>query len=249
MAGVERPDPLARLDTTSEAIAALRDIFASEEPLDHVLARVASTAAKAIPDADAVSISVLTGESPRTAACTDDRIIDLDRAQYESGRGPCMESVHGRRPVRVEIAKGAHDWPEFAEAARRLGIRACISVPLLVDGDEPTELVGSLNVYSYTASAFDPFDEGLMRLYTVAAGQAITNTRRWQQSRDAVTQLERALTSRAEIDQAKGILMAVHSCTADEAFQRLVEQSQRRNIKVHDIARQLLESVTSMKAQ
>lgn len=244
MDGAERPDPLARLDATAEAVAALRDIFAAEEPLDEVLGRVARTAAGAIPAADAVSITVLTEQSPRTAACTDERVVDLDRAQYQSGRGPCLESAQTQRPVRVEIAHATQRWPEFAAAARRVGIRACLSVPLLV-GDGAPKMVGSLNVYSYTASAFDPFDEGLMRIYTVTAGEAIENARRWQQSRETVAHLERALTSRADIDQAKGALMAVHGCTAEEAFQRLVEQSQRSNIRVHDIARRLLDSVTS----
>ncbi|BBZ06369.1 transcriptional regulator [Mycolicibacterium doricum] len=239
-----RPDPLARLDATAEAVAALRDIFAAEEPLDDVLARVAGTAARAIPDADAVSITVLTGDSPRTAAYTDERILELDRSQYESGRGPCIESARHQRPVHVEIGDGTTPWPEFAEAARRSGIRASLSVPLLVGDDQP-EIVGSLNVYSYTAPAFDPFDEGLMRLYTASAGQAITNARRWQQSRDTIAHLERALTSRAVIDQAKGALMAVHGCTAEQAFGRLVEESQRRNIKVHDIARELMASLTT----
>jgi hypothetical protein len=35
-----------------------------------------------------------------------------------------------------------------------------------------------------------------------------------------VGQLEAALMSRAEIDQAKGMLMAMHNITADEAFSR-----------------------------
>jgi hypothetical protein len=96
------------------------------------------------------------------------------------------------------------------------------------------------NIYSRTAAAFDPFDEGLLRLYTTAA---ITNARRWQQSRDKIAQLETALTSRAEIDQAKGILMALHGCTADEAFARMAERSQHTNIKVRTLARDLLASV------
>lgn len=245
MTSAKRPDPLMRLDSTSQAIADLRGIFAAEEPLDQVLARVASTAAKAIPDADAVSISVLNGPSSRVAACTDDRIAKLERMQYDSGQGPCVESIENRRPVRLEISSAADKWREFAEAAKRIGIYACLSVPLLVQEDSQ-ELVGALNVYSYTATAFDPFDEGLMRLYTAAAEQAIVNARRWQQSRDTITQLERALTSRAEIDQAKGILMAVHGCSADEAFQRLVQQSQRSNTKVHDVACQLLASAVSL---
>lgn len=237
----ERPNPLERLDTTSEAIASLRDVFALEEPLDEVLARVAHTAARAIPDADAVTITVVNGQTRRTPATTDERILELEHVQQEFGRGPCIQAAQERKPVRVQSGQ-ADQWPEFAEVALRLGVRACLSVPLLI-GDDELELVGSLNVYSYTVSAFDPFDEGLMRLYTVAAGQAITNARRWQQSRDTVAQLERALTSRAEIDQAKGALMAIHGCTADEAFQRLVNESQQRNTKLYDIARGLLKSL------
>jgi GAF domain-containing protein len=241
MTGTERPDPLTRLDSTSEAIADLRGIFSTEEPLDAVLSRVADTAARAIPDADAVSITVLTGDGPHTPASTDDRIIGLDHLQQESGQGPCIEAASELKPMRVEIADAGR-WPEFMDAAKELGVRACLSVPLLVGDGEP-ELVGSLNIYSYTASAFDPFDEGLMRLYTVAAGQAITNARRWQTTRETLTHLERALTSRADIDQAKGALMAIHGCTADEAFERLVHESQRRNIKLYEVVGQLLESL------
>lgn len=238
-----RPDPLVRLDATSEAIGALRDIFKAEEHLDAVLARVATTAAGAIPDADAVTITVLDGREYRTAAATDDGTVVLDQVQYQAGSGPCVECAEHRRPVRSQIADRSGQWPQFCEAADQEGVRACLSVPLLVGDPKNQEMLGSLNVYSYTATAFDPFDEGLMRLFTEAAGAAITNARRWQQSRDTVGQLERALTSRAEIDQAKGVLMALHGCTADEAFERLVRESQRRNIKLHDIARQLLASV------
>jgi AmiR/NasT family two-component response regulator len=120
---------------------------------------------------------------------------------------------------------------------------------------DPCEFVGSaadrllitrrnssaLNIYSHTASAFDPFDAELMRLYTVAAGQAISNAGRWQNSRETVTQLEKALLSRSDIDMAKGALIALHGCEPDEAFARLVDESQRRNVKVRDVALELLD--------
>ena len=42
-------EPLARLVTTADAIEGLRDLFAAEEPLDDIAARVAETAVAAIP--------------------------------------------------------------------------------------------------------------------------------------------------------------------------------------------------------
>jgi AmiR/NasT family two-component response regulator len=106
--------------------------------------------------------------------------------------------------------------------------------------DSEQELVGSLNIYSRTATAFDEFDAELMRLYSVAAGQAISNSSRWQSARETVTQLETALTSRSDIDMAKGILIALHGCNPREAFARLVDESQRRNIKLRDVALEML---------
>ncbi|MFM9735972.1 ANTAR domain-containing protein, partial [Streptomyces niveiscabiei] len=58
--------------------------------------------------------------------------------------------------------------------------------------------------------------------------------------------LEVALTSRAVIDQAKGILMARLGVDADEAFARLVTLSSRRNVKVRDLARLVVEGDTDL---
>jgi GAF domain-containing protein len=235
-------EPLARLISTAEAIEGLRDLFAAEEPLDDIAGRVAETAVAAIPYADAVSITVLSWPDARTAASTHEHALQLDHQQYASGRGPCLEAALQRTPVRAVIGEEHRRWPELVDAAQRVGIRASLSVPLLIGGlDQEQELVGSLNIYSHTASAFDPFDAQLMRLYTVAAGQAITNAGRWQHSRETVTQLETALLSRSDIDMAKGALIALHGCEPGEAFARLVEESQRRNIKLRDFAVEMLD--------
>jgi hypothetical protein len=117
-----------------------------------------------------------------------------------------------------------------------------LSVPLLIAGvDGEQELAGSLNIYSHTATAFDSFDTELMRLYSVAAGEAISNSTRWQKARESVTQLEAALVSRTDIDMAKGALIAQHGCDPAEAFARLKSESQRRNIKLRDVAREILD--------
>lgn len=58
--------------------------------------------------------------------------------------------------------------------------------------------------------------------------------------------LQDALARRAPIEQAKGILMAVHRITADEAFALLVERSQRANRKVHDIALEFVHEMAEL---
>ncbi|MCV7423476.1 GAF and ANTAR domain-containing protein [Mycobacterium yunnanensis] len=238
-------DSIVRLSTTSRAVEALRRLQDAEEPLDEVLTRVAETAVKAILDADAVTITVLPKDGDaHTAAFTDEQMVEVDTRQYESGRGPCLEAARRRMPVRVVVDVEEDRWPEFVAAAKAHGVRATLSAPLLVgDVGADREMVGSLNVYSRTTSAFDSFDEELVRLFTVAASMAITNAQRWQQTRDTVSQLERALSSRSIIDQAKGVLRLLYDLDADEAFAMLVKQSQDRNVKLYTVAEDILEAL------
>ncbi|MFJ5994003.1 ANTAR domain-containing protein [Streptomyces sp. NPDC092370] len=53
---------------------------------------------------------------------------------------------------------------------------------------------------------------------------------------EEVEQLRQAIASRPVIDQARGILMATHGCTSDEAWHILREASQLSNTKLRDVA-------------
>ncbi|MBY8854388.1 ANTAR domain-containing protein, partial [Saccharothrix sp. MB29] len=70
------------------------------------------------------------------------------------------------------------------------------------------------------------------------------NARRYVRARRQADQLQSALTSRAVIDQAKGIVMAVHQVDAEEAFNLLVDRSQRENLKLRDLAERFVDDVS-----
>jgi transcriptional regulator with GAF, ATPase, and Fis domain len=241
----ERPDVVNRLDAVVEAIKSLNNILASEESLQNVLQRVASNAVLAVADADAVSITVLGEAGWHTVASTDEHVLALDAEQYQANRGPCLEAAQNRLPVRVAMATPDPRWPEFMAASRQRGVYATLSIPLVIaslEGDD--ELVGSVNAYTRQSTVFDVVDEKLLSLYTGAASEAVVHARRWGRMRETVSQLEEALTSRAQIDQAKGALRVLNGCTADEAFAILVARSQHANIKLRDVARQIVDDLS-----
>jgi hypothetical protein len=62
--------------------------------------------------------------------------------------------------------------------------------------------------------------------------------------RKLTTQLRAALTSRAAIDQAIGILMAQQRCTAEQAFEILRTASQNRNVKLRHVAADIVTGLT-----
>ena len=68
-------------------------------------------------------------------------------------------------------------------------------------------------------------------------------TVRWsasQERQDAQT-LKAGLESNREIGKAMGLMMAFHKITDDEAFEMLRKASQDMNIKLAEVARQVVE--------
>ena len=61
---------------------------------------------------------------------------------------------------------------------------------------------------------------------------------------DELRHLQQALRSQPVIEQAKGLLMAQHGCTPDEAFAMLMQASQRENRKLRDIARAMIDGAS-----
>ncbi|CAM5745689.1 ANTAR domain-containing protein [Streptomyces afghaniensis] len=65
---------------------------------------------------------------------------------------------------------------------------------------------------------------------------ALERAERLHVLQEEVEQLRQAIASRPVIDQARGILMATHGCTSDEAWHILRETSQLSNTKLRDVA-------------
>ncbi|WP_207935821.1 GAF and ANTAR domain-containing protein [Actinomadura sp. KC216] len=225
----------------------LQQVLAEGESLEMVLGRLAETVRSSIDDVWAVSVTVVSPEGARTVTATHESVVAIDAGQYEAGEGPCLEAARGRRPVRASVQEARQTWPAFAGAAAAAGFNSYLSVPLILDEQGP--VVGALNLYGRGRGLFDPVDEALLRLFTAAASAAIVNARRGIQAVEMVEQLRTALASRAEIDQAKGVLMAVHGVDAEEAFELLVQRSQHVNVKLREVARSLLADVRLARPQ
>src|SRR5262249_12096636 len=97
--------------------------------------------------------------------------------------------------------------------------------------------------YGLQHHGFRELDGQLLALYTTAVKAVLRSVRRYHDARGMTEQLRSALTSRAVIDQAKGILMAVHNIDAERAVGGLVTQGQRDNVKLRDLATRLVAAV------
>lgn len=229
------------LDEVTGALEGLSQALEQHEELPLVLHRCCAQVTHALPGADYAGVSLLRDGRPYTAAATDELVHDLDAAQYNSGRGPCLRAAYTGHLVRATVADTTETWPEFARAAISAGIRSVFAAPLFLD----REYHGTLNVYSHAAHGFGDLQAALLELYTTAVEAALRADLRYRKARGEAENLHQALANLAIVDQARGILMATHHVDADTAFTALIEQSQREKRELLDLARQLIADITT----
>jgi AmiR/NasT family two-component response regulator len=82
---------------------------------------------------------------------------------------------------------------------------------------------------------------------TLAAfgGAMLTNATAYGQAQRTASQLKDAVVARSVVDQAKGVLMHALGCDADDALRRLRQESQRRHVKVTEVAAEVVAAYNS----
>jgi len=231
------PTALAR----RKRVAPLYTLIAGTDTLENFLANLTRLAKDQI-DRE-LSCGIITRFEDRRilVASSNDLAERLDEMQNEAGDGPCIHAMTTSRQVEVSDLGEGEQWPTWRALARSLGLRKMLAVPLLsADGTG----IGALNLYSTRAEPFTDDDRAIAHDFAHHAAGALVVALRLAEQAELLTQLEAALTSRAVIDQAKGIVMAQRRCDAQEAFDILREASMRNNTKLRDVAAKVVGSVT-----
>lgn len=221
----------------SQSLAGLSGLLTSSQPLELTLTQVAGLAVAAIPGADGAGVTLLEDGRADTVVASAPFVRDVDDIQYRLGEGPCITAVRERKPQRSGSLGGEPRWPRFGPRVGRLGVHSALSVPLML----PDQLVGALNVYARSREAFDEDAQQIGMRFAGPAAVSVLNAQVLSRSRRLASQLSEALTSRTTIDQAIGIVMSRTGASAEEAFDRLRMISQRDNVKLAVVARNLVD--------
>ena len=196
------------------------------------LVEIVRAAVELIPGCDEGSVSVVLGRRRITSEAASGTLpAQVDALQERLGQGPCLDAAYEQETVRVPDMATELRWPKFCAEALALGAAGMLSFQLYVQDDN----LGALNLFSRTAGSFDDESEHVGQLF--AAHAAIAYAAASKQER-----LLRLSGTRELIGQAQGILMERHKVTADQAFSLLVQVSQQHNIRLRDVAEQLVSS-------
>jgi GAF domain-containing protein len=226
---VTRVDPDQGADDLAETFAAVARALRAEQSLEATLEKIVELAVKTVAGCDHAGVSLVERGRVRSPAASDHIPGLVDTLQHETGEGPCLDAIREHEVFQTDDLLNEDRWPNFARrAAEKSGISSILAYRLFIEGDT----MGALNLYSRQKRAFDVEDRAVGSIFAAHASVALFAARQKDQ-------LEQAIETRDVIGQAKGILMAREDVTADQAFEILRRGSQRLNIKLQELARQV----------
>ena len=220
----ERGEDLATL--LSEVAQTLQ----REPGLRATLQGIVDGAVALVPGAEHASLSTIVHRREMVTPASSGVLPEaVDRAQVETGEGPCLDTLYEQRTARIPAMEQEQRWPRFAARALGLGVHSMLAVQLFVEGDS----LGALNLFSSSPGAFGEESEHVALLFASHAAVAMFEAREQENLRGAID-------FRDLIGQAKGILMERHKMTAAAAFLVLSRVSQTSNRTLREVASELV---------
>jgi ANTAR domain len=224
-------------DLGYEAAGLLSLVAAGEA---RALNKLAQIAVSQVPGCAAANASIWRDGEMTAMAATHPDSAWLTEFQLAAGAGPLIGAANAKTTVSCPDVLTETRWPGFAGEALRRGVRCSVH---LVGESPPLTLVISL--FGVRAGVLDAASAPMARMLAVFGQAALVSTVVYDQTQRTASQLRDAVGARAVVDQAKGILMHALGCDADRALDYLRRESQRRHVKVTEVAAQVLATHTA----
>jgi hypothetical protein len=182
-----------------------------------------------IPGCDHASLMISHNGVFSTAAVSDAVARQIDNLELALGSGPCLDALEERTAqIQADLTADGR-WPALTtRVLADTPVRGALSVQLPVDRAR----TGALNLFSDTPNALD--EKSIQRALVLGAFATVATTA-VAQGEDAAS-LRRGLASSREIGKAIGMLMVLNDVSDDDAFGVLRRTSQTTNVKLADVA-------------
>lgn len=215
----------------ADTFARVARVLGTTQDLRTALNRIVHLAVEVLDGCEFASVWLVERNKITSPGASSDVPRKVDEIQAETGEGPCMDAMREHEVFHTGDLSVEERWPNFSSRAHdEFEIRSVLSIRLFLEADT----LGALNLYSTTQDAFDDTDLALGSVFAAHAAVAMLSARREEA-------LERKAESRDVIGRAKGILIAREHINDERAFEMLKRASQRLNVKLRDVAEQIVQ--------
>lgn len=216
----------------------LQDLLLSAEDVQEFLEELVRFSLRALSDGSELlcGITLLRRNRAGTVVSSSDRAQVADEIQYRFAEGPCLRASLKQTPIYIPDMRCEPRWQDYTAVMVREGILSALALPFQLEGDTKA----ALNLYSEEPHYFDTGMREVVQAHVDQTSRAFRLAVRIAQRDDHAADLRSALESRTTIDLAVGIIMGQNQCTQDEAFTILKTASNTRNIKLRELAAQVV---------
>jgi len=201
------------------------------------LGELAALASRQVPACSGATATLWQDGEPLIRAATHPDVSSLIEVELVSDRGPEITALATGDTAHCPDTLEEERWPEYARAALSHGVRCSVALAY-----QPGPEAVTLSLFGARPRVLDPDQIPLAELLVAAGGALVDNLSQFGDARRAALQFRDAAESRAQVDQAKGILMNALGCSADEALDRMRQISQQGNMKVTEVASKIINS-------
>ena len=235
----ERPPTIDRdsLTELSQIVSQTALTLFSAGNVIETLASVAELAVTTIEGCENAGLFLMEDGAVTTPVYTDPVVLEADALQRRTAEGPCLDAIVYRQIVYADDLESEVRWPDFSRRATSTGIRSVLSLPLM-----PNSQSGALNLYACYPAAFGVVDRAKATILASLASLALSVAHTHEDEERRAENLNAALRTREIIGEASGILMERERITADQAFDILRRASQHLNIKLREVAQNLVDT-------
>jgi GAF domain-containing protein len=231
----QRPPPnrTDRERLLAGAFVSLADTLADDYDAPALLGRLVSACATLFTVAAAARLlSDQHGQPPVLASSDKDSGL-LEDFQLQHDEGPSTDCLRsGNVVMSADLSAEGERWPGFVAAARPIGVRSVIAIPLRLR----ERTIGGLSLFDTRPSPMPELDRRVAQALAEAAAIGILQQRTMQRSSILVDQLQHALNSRVVIEQAKGVVAERNGVGMDVAFELLRTFARNHNRKLGEVA-------------
>lgn len=157
----------------------------------------------------------------------------LELYELQNNEGPCLDCFRSGQPAGHESLPAMRAaWPVFTERLQELGYQSAQAVPMRLR----TETIGALNIFRSQPGPLSASDLRLGQAMADVATVGLLQERAIAERELLATQLQSALTSRIQLEQAKGVLAERAGVEMDQAFTAMRDYARGHNLRLREVA-------------
>lgn len=216
-----------------QAFVDLSNELVGDYDVVEVLSRLTANCAQVL---DVASAGLLLADGQgvlHLVASSSERTSHLEILQLQREEGPCLDCFREGEPVVApDLETIGERWPQFHEAARETGFASVHALPMRLHDS----VLGTLGLFGEASGRLEEDDLALAQALVHVASVAIVNEKVAADRETVNQQLQRALSSRIVVEQAKGVLAHTGGLDMESAFAVLRRYARDHQLGLTEVA-------------